>query len=339
MKANANQLRQAIDSVNPAIRLYLLHGPDEAGAREWALRLARAMGPQAERVDLDGAALKADPGRLAVEAASLSLFGGARHIRVTGAGEESADAADLLLKAECAGNPVVVIAPTVKAAGKLVKLAIAAPAAMSFACYPPEAADAERLASAIAAEHGMRAAGSVSSRLFAASGGDRAVLTREIEKFALFLDAAPERPMLLDDAAIDAVGADIGTSEISRAIDAAIAGDVALLGTELQQLRDAGISPIPLLRSLVRRLMTLAEMRGEVDGGAGIADVIERHRVFFKEKAGTNKALRQWNAERLSIAINRLRVTERALMASGTAGDILADAALLEIGRVARSQR
>ena len=156
MKVNANQMRQALDSANPATRLYLLHGPDESGARDLALRLGRAMGPEAERIDLDGATLKGDVGRLAAEAASLSLFGGARYIRVTSLGEESHDALALLLAAERAGNPVVAIAPSLKASGKVVKLAISAVNAMSFACYLPEAADADRLAAAIASEHGDR---------------------------------------------------------------------------------------------------------------------------------------------------------------------------------------
>jgi len=111
VKASVNQLRKALDTASPAIRLYLLHGPDESGARDWAVRLGRAMGPEAERVDLEGPALKSDPGRLAAEAASLSLFGGARHIRVTGVGDESLEAFELLLSADTAGNPVVAIGP------------------------------------------------------------------------------------------------------------------------------------------------------------------------------------------------------------------------------------
>ncbi len=84
MKASAAQIRAAVDAPNPATRLYLLHGPDESGAAELAARLARALGPDAERVDLDMKALREQPGRLADEAASMSLFGGARYIRVTG---------------------------------------------------------------------------------------------------------------------------------------------------------------------------------------------------------------------------------------------------------------
>ncbi len=337
MKASASQLRQALDSASPAVRLYLLHGPDDSGAREWALRLARAMGPEAERTDFDGAALKADPGLLAAEAASLSLFGGARFIRVTGVGEESHDAIAALLEAEQAGNPVIMIGPTLKSTGKVVKLVLAATNAMSFACYPPDAAEGDRLATTIAAEHGMRASPGAAHRLFASCAGDRAVLTREIEKLALYLDAAPERPMPLEENAIDAVGADLGEGEMARAIEAAIDGNAAAVGAELARLAETGVSPIPLLRGLVRRLMVLAELRAAVENGASINDTIERHRVFFREKASTAHALRHWNPVRLSGAINHLRQTERAMMTSASAGGVLAETAFLAVARAARS--
>ena len=92
MKANARDIRTALERPSPDIRLYLLHGPDGSAAAELAGVLAKAMGAEAERVDLDGAQLRSDPARLADEAASLSLFGGARYIRVSPAGEECLDA-------------------------------------------------------------------------------------------------------------------------------------------------------------------------------------------------------------------------------------------------------
>lgn len=335
MKANANQLRTALDRNDRAYRLYLLHGPDEAGAREWVARLARAMGPEAERIDIEGSALRSDPGLLATEAASLSLFGGARYVRLTGAGEESVAAIELLLAAERAGNPVIALAaPGLKASSKLVKLALAAPAVLTLACYVPEGAEATQLAVAIAAEHGLRASPGVAQRLVAAAGGDRAILTREIEKLALYLDAALDHPQLLDDAAIDAVGADIGDGEIGPAVDAAIAGDPARLGAELARLSEAGVSMIPLLRGLVRRLMAIAELRGEADGGANANDAMERHRVHFREKTATARAIRAWSPVRLARAIERLRLAERAQMAGGgTVVDVAAAAACLDVAR------
>src|SRR3546814_16409127 len=77
------------------------------------------MGPDAERIDLDGAALKIDPARLADEAASISLFGGARWIRVTLAGDEALPAIEGLLQAAQAGNPVIAIGGTLKQSSKI----------------------------------------------------------------------------------------------------------------------------------------------------------------------------------------------------------------------------
>lgn len=337
VKANANQVRAAIDAGSAGVRLYLLHGPDEADAHELGARLARTMGPEAERVDLEPALLKANPGRLADEAASLSLFGGARHIRITGAGDECAEAVTLLLDAERGGNPVIMIGPSLKAASKLVKLALAAPAAMSCALYMPDGAELERLTVALAREEGLRTTGDTASRLANASGGDRAVLARELEKIALYLDAAPDRPREIDDAALDAIGADLGDAEMSRAIDAAIDGQPDTVGRELARLDESGVSPIPVMRQLVRRLMTLAELRAEVDRGAGVAQVTDR--LFFREKAITARALRHWRADRIAAAIDRVRAAERSMMGSATAGAVLAHAAIVAVARIAARQR
>lgn len=337
MKASAAQIRAAVDKPNPATRLYLFHGPDESGAAELAERLARALGPEAERVDIDMKALREQPGRLADEAASMSLFGGARYIRVAGIEEGVGEAIALLLGAERAGNPVIAIGPGLKASGKMVKSAIAAPAALTFACYVPEGVDAARLATTVAREHGLRLTGDVPQRLAAATGGDRAILTREVEKLALYLDAAPDRPRDADGTALDAIGADLGDTELFHAIEAVLDGRVAEIGTELAQLGDG--TAIPLLRQLARRLMTLAELRGDMDKGASIDEVLEKHRIFFREKAATGRALRRWNAAQIARAIDRVRQTERALMHSGSAGEVLADAECIAIARAAARAR
>jgi DNA polymerase-3 subunit delta len=337
MKASAAQIRAAVDAPKPATRFYLFHGPDESGAAELSDRLARALGPEAERVDVDMKMLRDQPGRLADEAASLSLFGGVRYIRVSGIEEGAAEAVTLLLAAERAGNPVVGIGPGLKASGKLVKLAIAAPAAMAHACYVPDGLDASRLAAAVAREHGLRLTGDVPQRLASGCGGDRAILAREVEKLALYLDAAPDRPRDADGAALDAIGADLGETDLSDAIAAVINGEVADVGTELARLGD-GIG-VPLMRQLSRRLIAMAEMRVDLDKGAGVDEVLEKHRVFFREKAATGRALRRWNAAQLARAVDRVRDTERALMRSASAGGVLADAECAAIARAAARAR
>ena len=337
MKASAAQLGAALDRPGGDIRLFLLHGPDEAGALDYASRLGRAL-PGAERVDLDGAALKARPATLADEAASLSLFGDKRYIRVSGMGEESLTAVTLLLDAATAGNPAIAIAPSLKASGKLVKLALSSRRAMAFACYPLEGDGDIRLTTAIARDHGLRLDGQAPAALFQTAGGDRAVLTREIEKLALYLDAAPERPR---DASIDdiaAVGANLSDSEIGGAVAAIVDGRPDLLGPELAALDAAGMT-IPLLRSVARRLMALAEMRGEVDGGASPDSVVEAHRVFWKEKSSTTHALARWSSAAIARGLERVRLAERAVMLGGAAGAVTALQHMLSLARSAARPR
>ncbi|MBX3565383.1 MAG: DNA polymerase III subunit delta [Sphingomonas sp.] len=337
MKASAAQIRAAVDKPGANTRLYLFHGPDEAGAADLAERLARALGPEVERIDLDMKALREQPGRLADEAASLSLFGGVRYIRLLGAEESATEAISLLLAAERAGNPVVAIGPGLKASGKLVKLAIADPAAMSHGCYVPEGIEATKLAANVAREHGLRLTGDVPQRLAAACGGDRAILAREVEKLALYLDAAPDRPRDADSAALDAIGADLGDADLSDAISAALDGRVADIGVELARLGD-GIG-VPLMRQLVRRLQALAEMRIDMDRGGDVDSVLEKHRVFFREKAATGRALRRWNATQIARAIDRAREAERAIMRSASVGELLAEAEVVTVARAAARGR
>lgn len=323
MKAKAEALGSRLDRPSPDIRLYLLHGPDEAGANELAQRLARAMGPEAERVDLDGATLRARPGVLADEAASMSLFGDARHIRVTAVGEESLESITLLLAAERAGNPVVALGPSLKNTGKLVKLVSAAANAIECACYVPDAQAAGRLATAIAREQGLRLSHEAAEQLAVASGGDRAILAREIEKLALYLDAAPDQPRDAGLDALEAIGAALGEAEMFGAVAAMVGGDAAATGAEVAALEAGGNHSVPLLRNTVRRLLSLAEMRAEIDSGERVDEVMKRYRVFFKEEAATRDALRRWSAPQLARAVDRLRATERATMSGASAGDVL----------------
>ncbi|MES2339842.1 MAG: DNA polymerase III subunit delta [Pseudomonadota bacterium] len=341
MKANAAQVGTAIDQGARGkgdVRLFLLHGPDEAGAMEYAARMGRAMGSDAERIDLDGATLRTNPGRLADEAAAISLFGGTRYVRVTAMGEESVEAVELLLNASAAGNPVVAIGPSLKATGKLVKLAVAAPGAMVLACYVPDGANAARMTAGIAREHGLRLTGNTAMAMFDAAGGDRAVLSREIEKLALYLDAAPDRPREAGEDIFAEIGANIAGSEMSAAVSAVIDGQPSLLGSELAGIDAAGMT-IPTLRAIARRLIALADMRGDVDRGDSPESVVEKHRVFWKEKASTINALRRWTAPQIAAGIARVRRAERNLLTGGNPATVGALHETLTLARAAAQRR
>lgn len=339
MKVKEAQIAKALDNPDGVIRLYLLYGPDDAGSRALAARLERAMGPDAERIDLEGATLKEDPARLADEAASFSLFGGKRHIRVTG-GDDCTNAVVALLEAEVVANPVVMIAGALKPTSALMKAALDHAAVMAFQCYKPEGAGLESLAISIGRTCGLRLPPSVAARLSTNCLGDRSVLEREIEKLALYLDAAPDRPREASDEALAAIGADLGEADTGRLVNAVLGGDLTVVTEELTEI-EAANGWVPAMRALQRRLILLARLRSDVDAGKspGAAVASLGKALFFKEQPAVTAQLSRWSSVRLATASARLFASEGAIMASGTAGHVVAAEELIAITRVAQRLR
>ncbi|MFM9853715.1 MAG: DNA polymerase III subunit delta [Sphingomonadaceae bacterium] len=337
MKASKDQIERALDSVPPDIRLFLLYGPDDAGSRALAKRLERAVGSDAERVDLDGATLKADPARLADEAASISLFGDKRHIRVSLSGDEAMPAIEALLSGDAAGNPVVAIAGALKPSSALLKLALAHNAALAFASYPPDAGEAERIVAALGRENGLRLSPDAARRIVAIAANDRAVMAREVEKLALYLDAAPDRPREADIDGLDHISAGNGDGELSRLVDAVLEGNSAQVASEITALGEEGIEGIPLIRAMNKRVQLLVRLSAQMAGGASAQAAVASvgKALFWKEQAPVTRQLGRWSAQRIAIVATRLLDAERAIKASGSPGTILANAELIAISRAA----
>lgn len=340
MKANRLQAEKALKGPGDT-RLFLLHGPDESGSRSLAGLLAAAMGQGAERIDLTGAELRADPARLADEAAAISMFGDRRWILVEQAGDEIVPAVEALLEAPAAGNPVAVVAGALRPSSKLLKLTLAAPDALACASYAPEAGQADRLVLDLARGHGLVVRSDVARRIGEASGGNRAVIEQELAKFAAFLDASPETPMPLDHETVDALGADADEGDLARLVDSAVGGDAAALEAELTRLRSQGVEGITLTRAVLRRLMLLARLRAEVEQGGSPADVMASSgkSLFWKDKVGVERQLGRWRSPLLAKAATRLIEAERQVMAQGGPGIVAADAELFALCRQAARLR
>lgn len=341
MKANKGQIERALDAPSPDIRLFLLHGPDEAGSQALARRLERAMGAEAERIDLEQAALKTDPARLADEAASISLFGGARWIRLMLTNDDALPAIEGLLSAEQAGNPVVVLGSALKSTSKIVKLALEHKAALSFASYPPEGRDADQLAAAIAREGGLRLSADLARRIAELTGGDRTLMAIEIEKLCLYLDAAPDRPAEATNEALDALAAEAAEEDIGALVNAVLGGDPPKLVKELQILAQLGAGEGGMLWALLRRAHLLAAIRAEFDRSGNLDDAMSRagKAIFWKDKSAVQRQARLWSAEGIARVIERLGEAERLSRSSRNAGSVLVAHALLTIARQAARAR
>lgn len=341
MKAKRGDIERAFANPDGDVRLFFLYGPDRAGSEGLAKNFYAAMGEEAERVDLSGGDLKTDPALLADEAASISLFGERRYVRIDPAGDEIFAAVEALDQAEKAGNPVIAVAGALRNTNKLVKFALASKRIMAFASYLPEGRDADRMVIEAAQQAGVQVSPDVARRLARACGGDRAILASEIAKFANYLDAAPDRPRPLDHDGLDALSAASEDGDMSRLADLVLSGEVGALDHELSRLRGQGLEGVPLIRALLRRLQLLSRLRADVERGSSPQAAVDKagRAIFWKEKAGVTRQVAKWRADTLAVATERALAAERALKSSGGAGILAADEELFAIARKARSLR
>jgi DNA polymerase-3 subunit delta len=317
-------LARVLAGWTPEIRLFLLAGPDESGTREAGAQIAAALADATDPMSLTDLAadeLKSDPGRLADEAAAISMFGGRKLVRVTGAGDSSLEAARLLLEAPAAGNPVLMLAGDLSKASGLRKLAEEAAGARLLVAYTMDAREAAGWLQAKAREAGLRLEPGVGERLLAATGNDGGVLASELAKFALYLDASPETPRTLERAHLALLGADSAEEDLSALVAAVVAGDARAVERQLRLL--AGGTAILALRAMARRLLQMAEARAAVDGGMQPLQAVKALRppVFWREQDTMAAALARWPLPRIRAGLEAMLAGERAIKTAGSPGD------------------
>jgi len=330
------ELLRALDRWNPDTRLILLFGPDESGSRELASIATRTLADPADPMaitDLTPEELKSDPGRLADEAASVSMFGGRKLIRVAGAGDGAAEAVRILLESPAAGNPVVLQAGDLSKASALRKLAEASPLALAVISYPLDARDAAAWLQAKSRELGLRLEPGVGERLLAATDSDTGILASELQKFALFLNAEPDAPQRLEREHLTVLGADSAEEDMMLLVSAVISGSQKMVERQLQLL--AGSSAIPALRAVARRLLQLAEARAAVDSGAQPSAAIKALRppIFWKEADAMTAAVSRWPMPRITAGLAAMLAGERAIKKPGGPGEAAGWHAILTISQ------
>ena len=316
MKLVKDAIGRAIDRPDPATRFYLFYGPDDAGSRHLATRLLTSLG--AEKFAVMAGAVKSDPAVLADEAGAMALFGGPRAIWIEPAGDEIADGVTGLLDAGAVESPVIAIGGALRKTSALVKLAEAHGLAAAVQSWIPEGRDADQMVIAAGRVEGVRIDSDVASRLAAACGNNQAIVTQEVRKFALYLDAAPDRVRDLTHDIVDLLGADSSEGNLMRLGDLALAGDGRALLEEFERSALAPGDAIPAVRALQRRLVQIAPLRARIERGERVDGVLTSigKSLFWKDKPLMQRLLTNWNAERIAQAMERSASLERSAMLS-----------------------
>lgn len=324
LKGDSAEAQRALDRPDPRIRLYLLHGPDEAGSEALAARFGKGMGQGTERVDLDGPTLSRDPARLSDEACAISMFGDRRWIRVQPAGDESVAAVEALLGNEASGDPVVLVAGNLRKTSKLLALCEGRPDVLSIVSYALDARTGEQAAVAMARAQGLSLSPDLARRLVALTSGERGLLASEIDKLALYLDATPEAPKEATGEALDALGAEGGEQQLFKAAAVVLSGNLRGAEHEMARLKQNGGSLAGLLRLTLSRAVQLAQSQAGV-GWSGGRD--------------NEDLARRWDSDALGRAIARLAEAERAGRLQRGVGETIMARELFAVARMAARGR
>ena len=323
MKASKGSIGRAVDQPAAQIRFYLFHGPDEAQSRALAERLLQALG--ASRFVIGAGAIKSDPAALADEAGAISMFGDKRLIWIEPASDEILAGVEALLEASAAESPVVAIAGVLRKTSALLKLAEGSDQAMAFASYAPEGADAERMVIDVGRRFGLKIASPLAALIAESCGNDQAIVSQELQKFALYADASPQSPKELSPDVVEAVGAELSEGNLPRLADLALAGEMQELADELARLPQSA-EGIPVVRALQRRLLMLAPARARIERGDRPDAVM----------ASLGKSL---FGKGIATVAERAGQLERNLMFSPVPEEEALGEELLSIARAARGRR
>jgi DNA polymerase-3 subunit delta len=326
---------------DPKVACVLVFGPDQGLVRERAEALGRtAVADLADPfrvVELTGAALRADPARLADEAAALSFTGGRRLVRVRDAGDVVAGIFESFLESADGGALVVVEAGDLPKRSSLRRVFEAADNAAAIACYP----DDERALRAVVAETlkgaGLTITPEAAAVLIERLGGDRAQTRRELEKLVLYVQGR-------ETVAVDDVQAAVGDSvaaSLEAVVFAAADGDPAALDRALTRAFLEGVSPVAVLRAMARHLERLHLAQAFAAAGASPDQAMAKLRppVIFKVADRFRRQMAAWRPDRLATALDIVITGELDCKTTGLPAEAVAARALMRLAHAARGGR
>ena len=326
---------------DPAIRLVLIYGSNEGLVRARAEACLRAVAEDPDdpfRVtSLDPATLRDEPGRLADEAAALSLTGGRRAVRLRGVTEAVVPAVRSCLALPGTDSLVIAEAGPLTPRSGLRRLCEQESCLAALPCYDESARDAAALIEAFCAERKLEVAPETVGWLAERLGSDRRQIEGEIEKLRVYLGDEGEGGTLTMEAAETCVG-DAAEASADAVARLAASGDLERLDRAMARALYGGVQPVTILRAASRRLARLHLASAAVEGGARRTEAMAALKppVFARERDAFAGELARWPSARAARALGVLNRAERDCKVTGGMPAAICWQALLRIARAAR---
>jgi len=305
----AHEVDRFLAKLPDGLRLFLVYGSDSGAITERAraleqLALKRGRGEAVLRVGSDE--LSAEPGRIADEANSASLFGGEPVIslRVLDGRHNVIGALQPLLDRPPEAAWVIVEAAELTPASALRKAFEASKSAVALPTYQVEGAGLASLIAAAAEEAGVTIEPTALDLLAENLGGDRLAIRGELEK--LFLYTRGQKVVTLADVA--SIVGDTTGSHTDETIDAALLGESEALEMGLGRMRAEAGSFASLGATALRHLLTLQTLRAAIDAGQSASEVMNYARppIFSRRRSAIESELARWPSENIAEARKRI---------------------------------
>lgn len=312
-------------------RVVLLYGDDAGMIRDRAEALVRTVAGSLDDPFQVVELARDEIGRLPDEAASMSMTGGRRVIRVREATDAALAQVRMVLKSGAPGLAVLEGAG-LNTRSRLKTELEGAPDGVAIGCYPEEGRALETTIRDTLRQAGVAIDPDALSWLSGQLGADRAATRAELEKLALFAGAGGRVDL---DAAMACTG-DLSGLSLDDALFAATAGDVATTDRALELAIAEGAAPVQVLRAGIIHLQRLQRARIAMDeAGLSAADATKTVRppLFYRRVAGFNRALALWSGAGVSAAIQGLVEAERGCKRTGWPDQALCRNAILVVAR------
>jgi DNA polymerase III subunit delta len=313
----------------------LFYGPDEGLVSERAEAVAKASagGDLANILRMDGDEAAANPERLAEEAHAISMFGGARAIRIRAGGKALIEALKPLLSTPPVDARVIVEAGDLKGNAPLRQLIEKAANAAAAPCYAEEGRDLGRLIDEMLEPAGLTIAPDARTVLTKSLGLDRRRSRMEVEKLLLYC-RGQTRVELAD---VEAVVTDAAAVSADALVDAVFSSKIDVIETEARRLFQDGMEPGVLLGFALRHVFLLQNGRRAADGGSSPVEAAKSLRVHFKRERAFVEQLGRWPEARLAKAVQIIGEATLAVRRNASLGDATAIRAFwslaLSVGR------
>jgi DNA polymerase III subunit delta len=323
---------------DPGRPIILLYGPDAGLVRERADALmASAVDDPNDPfslVRLDGDELAAEPSRLVDEAMTVPLFGGRRAIRVRAGSRNFAAGVDTLAETAIRDCRIVIEAGELRPESPLRKACERAKNAVAIGCYPDTERDLAKLIDDEMKPSDLRLAQDARATLMGLLGGDRQASRNELRKLALYARGKGE--VTLDD--VMAVVSDASDLKLDPIVDAAFAGNAAVVESEFAKATVAGTYPGLIIAAAQRQAAWLHKSALAVADGTPLSTVLDGGfpRLHFSRKSAVETALRNFNPQRLAGIIDQLATAALDMRKQTALASAIAQRTLLVIAANAK---